>query len=57
MGAPGRVALSLALIFVVGWPALATVLEATRAGDRLDGRSTAGWTPADALARWQGSEP
>ena len=59
MGAPGRAGASLALIFVVGWPALATVLEATRAVDRLEGTlRRAGWTTqADALARWQGSEP
>ena len=50
--------LSLALILVVGWPALATVLEATRAVVRLEGalRQAGLTTQADALARWQGSE-
>jgi iron(III) transport system permease protein len=50
--------LSLALILVVGWPALATVLEATRAVVRLEGalRQAGLTTQADALARWQRSE-
>jgi iron(III) transport system permease protein len=57
-GLLARLTLSLGLIFVVGWPALATVLEATRAVDRLEGtlRRTGWTTQADALARWRGSE-
>ncbi len=55
-GLLARLVLSLALIFVVGWPALATVLEATRAVDRLErtlrraGLTTAGGRPGS-LAR------
>jgi iron(III) transport system permease protein len=50
--------LFLALMLVVGWPALATVLEATRAvalWERM--LRGAGWAQgAEALARWQGLE-
>ncbi len=51
-------ALAIALMFVVGWPALATVLEATRAEARLESAlRRAGWTAqADALASRRGSE-
>ena len=45
-------------MFIVGWPALATVLEATNAINRTEAAfRRLGWTTrADALARWQGSE-
>jgi iron(III) transport system permease protein len=52
------IALSLALILIVGWPVLATVLEATRAALLLEGAlQRAGWTAAaESLGRWRGSE-
>ncbi len=52
----GGTGLFLALMLVVGWPALATVLEATRAVALLERvLHRAGWTEgAEALARWQG---
>jgi iron(III) transport system permease protein len=54
-----RLILGLALLLVVGWPALATVLEATRALPRLElALRDAGWSAtADRLAHWRGAEP
>ena len=51
-------ALSLALILLVGWPVLATVLEATHALARLEGAlRRSGWTrSADALEQWKDIE-
>jgi iron(III) transport system permease protein len=47
--------LSIALILLVGWPVLATVLEATRAVARLEGvLRQSGWTKlANALEQWK----
>jgi iron(III) transport system permease protein len=54
-----RMILALALILVVGWPTLATVLEATQAVPKVEGAMRrAGWSAAaDSLARWRGVEP
>jgi iron(III) transport system permease protein len=51
--------LGLALVLVVGWPALATVLEAAQAVPKLErAMRRAGWPDlADKLARWRGVEP
>ncbi len=51
-------ALSMALILLVGWPVLATVLEATGAVARLEkALHQSGWTKlADALDQWKGVE-
>jgi iron(III) transport system permease protein len=58
-GTAAGIGLFLALTLVVGWPALATVLEATRAVALLEQvLHRAGWIEgAEALARWQGLEP
>jgi iron(III) transport system permease protein len=58
-GVLARVILALALILVVGWPATATVLEATGAVPKLEkAMRRAGWSAtADSLARWRGVEP
>ena len=47
--------LSFALMFLVGWPVVATVLEATRAVAKLEGSlRRSGWTRlADALDQWK----
>ena len=56
-GLLAKLALLVGLIFVVAWPVLATVLEATRAVDRLGAAfRQAGWIrSAKALATWQSS--
>ena len=58
-GVLARVILALALILVVGWPAMATVLEATQAVPKVEGAMRrAGWSAAaDSLVRWRGVEP
>ena len=55
-GSTAGVGLFLSLMLVVGWPVLATVLEATRAVALLERMlQRAGWSEgAEALARWQG---
>jgi iron(III) transport system permease protein len=51
--------LAVALILVVGWPALATVMEASNAWPRLErAMRQSGWSAAaDRLARWRGEPP
>jgi iron(III) transport system permease protein len=57
-GLLARLVLLGALVIVVGWPALATVLEATRAATLLErALELGGWTDwAEAVARWRGAE-
>jgi iron(III) transport system permease protein len=54
-----KLILAMALILVVVWPALATVLEATQAVPKLErAMRRTGWSDAaDSLARWRGVEP
>ena len=58
-GPLGKLVIGLVLILVVGWPALATVLEATQAAPKLErALRRAGWEKAaDRLARIRGGEP
>ncbi len=57
-GVLAKVVLAIALFLVVGWPALATGLEASNALPRLErAMRRAGWSAAaDCLARWTGEE-
>lgn len=55
----GRLILIVALVLLVGWPALATALEATQVVTRLEGSlRRAGWTgTADWLSHWRDANP
>jgi iron(III) transport system permease protein len=54
-----KMVLGMGLFAIVGWPALATVLEATQAVPKLERAvRRAGWSKvADRMARWRGVEP
>ncbi len=58
-GVLAKLVLAFVLFVVVGWPALATVLEASNALPKLArAMRRAGWSAAaDRLARWRGVEP
>src|SRR5262249_33209544 len=57
-GILAKLVLAGALAIVLGWPALATALEATQAVARLESvLARSGWTDwAEALASWRGME-
>jgi iron(III) transport system permease protein len=54
-----KLILAIALFLVVGWPALATVVDASNAVPKLErAMRRVGWSAAaDRLARWLGEEP